>query len=176
MRVGFSISCVRHAGWKRPRHAPGPLALIVNSCQIQTNPIALLFHSRLESNGIFTRRSLVTPSTAFLDVAVRVGVNVHQFYSLDMPWAHSPALADIFAFEGMRAIGEPIKYASRFTHPQHDLSRTEYLKRPAAFVTQPSPRNRWSRVALLRNGPKCCFFLENTEQVARDGEQPAWPR
>jgi type VI secretion system secreted protein VgrG len=137
----------------------------------------------------------LTPSTASFDASARPGMNVHQFYSLDMPQARSSALADIFAFEGTRAIGEPTKYVIQFTHPQHNLSRAEYLNRGATFVTQPPPRDRWSqpeparrvqgvitgfallsgnrdqstyevvlesRLALLRNGPKCRFFLDRS--------------
>lgn len=118
----------------------------------------------------------------------------HRHYRLDMPQAKGAELVDIFAFEGERAIGEPTRYAIRFTHPQPDLSRTDYLNKPAAFVTQPpfnplmtlkpEPERRIqgvitgfgqrgssrdettyevvleSRLALLRNAPKCRFFLE----------------
>lgn len=87
----------------------------------------------------------MTPSTASFDTTARAGVNIHQFYSLDMPQAKSVALADIFAFEGTRGIGEPAKYTIQFTHPQPDLSRAEYLNKPAAFVIQPPPRDRWSK-------------------------------
>lgn len=131
----------------------------------------------------------------------------HRRYRLDMPQARSAELADIFAFEGERAIGEPTRYAIRFTHPQPDLSRTDYLNRPAAFVLQPpfnplmtrqpEPERRVqgvitgfsqrgssrdettcevvleSRLALLRNAPKCRFFLERSfpeiiEQILRE--------
>jgi len=61
-----------------------------------------------------------------------------------MPQAKSAALADIYAFEGTRGIGEPTKYTIWFTHPQPDLSRAEYLNKPAAFVIQPPARDRWS--------------------------------
>ncbi|KVN41026.1 type IV secretion protein Rhs [Burkholderia pyrrocinia] len=61
----------------------------------------------------------------------------HQFYYLDVPQAKTVALADVFDFHGVRAIGEPTKYVIRFTHPSSDLSRAEYLNKPAAFVVQP---------------------------------------
>ncbi len=77
-------------------------------------------------------------------------MNVHQFYSLDMPQAPSSALADIFSFEGTRGIGEPTKYAIRFTHALHDLSRIEYLNKAAAFVIQPPRRDRWSQLEPAR--------------------------
>ncbi|ALS58950.1 type VI secretion system Vgr family protein [Pandoraea norimbergensis] len=112
-----------------------------------------------------------------------------------MPQAHSAALADILDFEGMRAIGEPTKFVVRFTHEQHDLSRTDYLNKAAALLVQPRlrhPRSRpepehrvhgvvtgfallktgrdqstyevvlESRLALLRNTPKCRFFLDRS--------------
>ncbi|NPT57900.1 type VI secretion system tip protein VgrG [Paraburkholderia sp. 5N] len=124
-----------------------------------------------------------------------------------MPQASSAELADIFSFEGERAIGEPTRYQIRFTHPQPDLSRTDYLNKPAAFVIQPpfnplmtlkpEPERRVqgvitgfsqrgssrdettyevvldSRLALLRNTPKCRFFLEKSfpeiiEQILRE--------
>ncbi|WGS40175.1 hypothetical protein LFL97_10445 [Burkholderia sp. JSH-S8] len=47
----------------------------------------------------------------------------HQFYYLDVPQAKTVALADVFDFHGVRAIGEPTKYVIRFTHPSSDLSR-----------------------------------------------------
>lgn len=61
----------------------------------------------------------------------------HQHYRLDMPQATGAELADIFAFDGERAIGEASRYAIRFTHPQPDLSRTDYLNKPATLVIQP---------------------------------------
>ncbi|MFM0281531.1 type VI secretion system Vgr family protein [Paraburkholderia sediminicola] len=133
--------------------------------------------------------------------------STHRRYRLDMPQASSAELADIFAFEGERAIGEPTRYQIRFTHPQPDLSRTDYLNKPAAFVIQPpfnpiatlkpEPERRVqgvitgfsqrggsqdettyevvlaSRLALLRNVPKCRFFLEKSfpeiiEQILRE--------
>jgi type VI secretion system secreted protein VgrG len=87
----------------------------------------------------------LTTSTTFFDATARAGVNIHQFYSLDMPSVKSAALADIYAFKGTRAIGEPTKYTIQFTHPQHDLSRAEYLNKLASFVIQPPPRDRWSK-------------------------------
>lgn len=124
------------------------------------------------------------------------GSVTYQQYRLDMPQTGSAELADIFAFEGERAMGEPTRYQISFTHPQPDLSRTEYLNRPAAFVIQPrfnpltmlepEPERRVqgivtgfsqrgssrdetvyevvleSRLALLRNVPKCRFFLEKS--------------
>uniref|UniRef100_UPI001FC7E6C0 contractile injection system protein, VgrG/Pvc8 family n=3 Tax=Burkholderia TaxID=32008 RepID=UPI001FC7E6C0 len=150
----------------------------------------------------------MTPSTADPDTPARAGVDIHQFYSLDIKGAPAAALADVYEFAGARGIGEPTKYTIRFTHPRHDLSRTDFLKRIGAFVIQPPPRDQWSqpesarrvqgvvtgfalkatnrdqslyeivlesRLALLRNAPKCRFFLDKTfpeiiEQVLREHE------
>ncbi|KVN44442.1 type IV secretion protein Rhs [Burkholderia territorii] len=86
----------------------------------------------------------MTASTAFSDTPARAGVNIHQFYSLELMGAPAAALADIYAFEGTRGIGEPTKYTIEFTHPRHDLSRSGFLNRIGAFVVQPPPRDRWS--------------------------------
>src|ERR1700749_2874833 len=53
-----------------------------------------------------------------------------------MPQASSSALADIFGFEGTRAIGEPTRLKIQFTHPSHELSRRDYVNKMATFVTQ----------------------------------------
>lgn len=148
----------------------------------------------------------MTPATTNSGAAARAGIDIHQFYSLDLKGAPAAALADVYAFEGERGIGEPTKYTIRFTHPCHDLSRTEFLNRMGAFVIQPPPASRWSqpeaarrvqgvvtafalkdsnrdqslyeivlesRLALLRNGPKCRFFLDRSipeiiEQILRE--------
>ncbi|WP_321895179.1 type VI secretion system Vgr family protein [Paraburkholderia heleia] len=79
------------------------------------------------------------------DPVVRPGVDVHQYYTLDMPQVKSAALADIFSFTGTRGMCEPTKYMIQFTHPRHDLSRSEYLNHMAAFVMQPPAPTRWSQ-------------------------------
>ncbi|WP_346778858.1 type VI secretion system tip protein VgrG [Burkholderia sp. Ac-20344] len=132
-------------------------------------------------------------STAISNTSARAGIDIHQFYSLDIKGAAAAALADVYEFDGTRGIGEPTKYTIRFTHPRHDLSRSEFLNRMGAFVIQPPPQDRWSqpeaarrvqgvvtgfalkaanrdqslyeivlesRLALLRNAPKCRFFLD----------------
>ncbi|KVT80422.1 hypothetical protein WT25_16855 [Burkholderia territorii] len=68
---------------------------------------------------------------AFSDAPASAGVNIHQFYSLDLMGAPDAALADIYAFEGTRGIGEPFRYTIEFTHLRHDLSRGEFLIRGA---------------------------------------------
>nr|WP_242431832.1 hypothetical protein [Burkholderia ambifaria] len=79
----------------------------------------------------------LTKSTAISDIPARAGIDIHQFYSLDIKGAPAAALADVYEFEGTRGIGEPTKYTIRFTHSRHDLSRSEFLKRMGAFVIQP---------------------------------------
>ncbi|RDK03181.1 type VI secretion system tip protein VgrG [Paraburkholderia lacunae] len=150
---------------------------------------------------------LLSPNTAYVDTPARTDRATHRHYHLDVPQARSSALADVFAFDGERAISVPTKYVVSFTHPQHDLSRTEYLNKPAKFVIQPpfdpnrmrepepprrvqgvitgfgqlaSSRDETtyevvleSRLALLRNAPKCRFFLEQSfpeiiEQILRE--------
>ncbi|APR34945.1 type VI secretion system Vgr family protein [Paraburkholderia sp. SOS3] len=120
----------------------------------------------------------------------------HRQYRLDIPQTPSAEKADIYSFEGERAIGEPSRYVIRFTHPNHELSRADYLNKPASLVIQPrhdplqtrepEPERRVqgvitrftqrqsspdettyevvleSRLALLRNAPKCRFFLDAT--------------
>ncbi|MGU8079993.1 type VI secretion system Vgr family protein [Burkholderia pyrrocinia] len=150
----------------------------------------------------------MTASTAISDTPARAGVNIHQFYSLDLKGTPAAALADIYEFEGARGIGEPTKYTIQFTHPRHDLSRSEFLNRMGAFVIQAPPLDRWSqpegarrvqgvvtsfalkatnrdeslyeivlesRLALLRNTPKCRFFLDMSipeiiERILREHE------
>ncbi|WP_175717813.1 type VI secretion system Vgr family protein [Burkholderia anthina] len=135
----------------------------------------------------------MTISTASSDPPARAGIDIHPFYSLDIKGVPSAALADVYAFEGTRGIGVPTRYAIRFTHPRHDLSRGEFLKRIGALVIQPPAQDQWSRpeparrvqgvvtrfalkatnrdqslyeivlesrLALLRNTPKCRFFLD----------------
>jgi Rhs element Vgr protein len=131
----------------------------------------------------------------------------HRHYRLDMPQTRSADLADILEFEGERAIGESSRYVIRFTHPQPDLSHTDYLNRPATLAIQrpfnpltmakPEPELRVqgvltgfshrgsssdettyevvleSRLSLLRNVPKCRFFLNQSfpeiiEQILRE--------
>ncbi len=150
----------------------------------------------------------LTKSTAISDIPARAGIDIHQFYSLDIQGAPAAALADVYEFEGTRGIGEPTKYTIRFTHFRHNLSRSEFLKRMGAFVIQPPAQDRWSqpeaarrvqgvvtgfalkavnrdqslyeivlesRLALLRNAPKCRFFLDMSipeiiERILREHE------
>ncbi len=77
------------------------------------------------------------------DPLARPGINVHQYYSLDIPSSGGAALANVYAFDGTRGMGEPTKYTIQFTHPQRDLSRTDFILKPASFVIQPPPATRW---------------------------------
>lgn len=71
------------------------------------------------------------------DPQVRPGIDVHQYYRLDMPQVPEAGRADIYCFNGRRAIGESTKYTIQFTHPNPNLSRSDFLNRMAAFVIQP---------------------------------------
>lgn len=77
------------------------------------------------------------------DPLARPGINVHQYYSLDIPSSGGAALANVYAFDGTRGMGEPTKYTIQFTHPQRDLPRTDFILKPASFVIQPPPATRW---------------------------------
>lgn len=79
----------------------------------------------------------LTPKTVSVDPTVNANGVMHRHYHLDIPQARSAKLADVFAVEGERALGEPTHYVVSFTHPQPDLSRSEYLNKPAVFVIQP---------------------------------------
>lgn len=77
-------------------------------------------------------------------VVVRPGIDVHQYYSLDIPSSPSAAQADIYAFTGTRGMGDPTKFTIQFTHPQRDLPRSDFVKKMAAFVIQPPRPDNWS--------------------------------
>jgi type VI secretion system secreted protein VgrG len=76
--------------------------------------------------------------------------SAHRPYRLDIPQAGSSVEADVFSFEGERAIGEATRYVIRFTHPRQDLSRAEYLNKPATFIIQPPALDRWAEPELPR--------------------------
>lgn len=82
--------------------------------------------------------------TTLLEATTQAITGIHQFYSLEMPQTPSADPANIDAIDGSAGIGEPTRYTIRFTHVAHDLSRTDYLNKPAALVIQPPPRDRWS--------------------------------
>ncbi|WP_246270679.1 type VI secretion system Vgr family protein, partial [Paraburkholderia solisilvae] len=84
----------------------------------------------------------MSEATAPPDALPRTRASAHQHYRLDIPQARSSAQAGVFSFHGERAIGEPARYVIRFTHPRHDLSRDEYLNKPASFIIQP-PHAPW---------------------------------
>ncbi|RAR61189.1 type VI secretion system secreted protein VgrG [Paraburkholderia unamae] len=78
------------------------------------------------------------------DPLVRPGIDVHQYYRLDMPHVAEATRADIFSFNGRRAMGEPTKYTILFTHPNPNLSRSDFLNHMAAFVIQPPASSIYS--------------------------------
>ncbi|NML34153.1 hypothetical protein [Paraburkholderia antibiotica] len=71
------------------------------------------------------------------DVAARAGINVHQYYTLEVTGTPGAALADIYSFKGTSGMGVPIKYTIEFTHPQRDQPRSDYINRMATFAIQP---------------------------------------
>ena|ERR1700754_1229591 len=87
--------------------------------------------------------------TASLDALERTSDTPHQHYRPDIAQARSSTEADVFALDGVRAIGEPTRYVIRFTHPQHALSRGEYLNKPATFIIQP-PHAQWNKPEPVR--------------------------
>ncbi|HTR05552.1 MAG TPA: phage late control D family protein, partial [Paraburkholderia sp.] len=78
------------------------------------------------------------------DPVVRPGIDIHQYYTLDVISTASAALADIYSFKGTRGMGELTKYTIQFTHPQRDLPRSDYINKMASFVIQPPLVTRWS--------------------------------
>lgn len=84
------------------------------------------------------------------DPLVRPGIDVHQYYTLDIPSTTSAALADIYSFKGARGMGEPTRYTIQFTHPRRDLPRGDYVNGMASFVIQPPPAHSWSEPEAAR--------------------------
>ncbi|MFK0376686.1 type VI secretion system tip protein VgrG, partial [Pandoraea sp. NPDC090278] len=78
------------------------------------------------------------------EAPARSASNVHQFYSLEIPQTPSATLADVLSFEGTHAFGEPTRYVVRFTHVDHELSRLDFVNKPASFVIRPPRENAWS--------------------------------
>ena len=85
----------------------------------------------------------MTSHPASLEATAKIITGIHQFYGLDMPQTLTAAQANIYAVHGSTGIGEPTRYTIQFTHVANDLSRTDYLNKPAALVIQP-PHDRWS--------------------------------
>ncbi|NVH75622.1 type VI secretion system tip protein VgrG [Paraburkholderia sp. JPY432] len=81
---------------------------------------------------------------------VRPGIDVHQYYTLEITATPSAALADIYSFKGMSGMGVPTKYSIEFTHPQRDLPRSDYINRMATFVIQPPRATSWSEPEAAR--------------------------
>lgn len=86
----------------------------------------------------------MTQSTASVELTNQAPGSAHQFCSLDMPQTATAAQADIYDIAGSSGIGQPPSYTTQFTHPAHDLSRGDYLNRPAALVIQPPLLDGWN--------------------------------
>jgi type VI secretion system secreted protein VgrG len=105
------------------------------------------------------------------DPEVRPGIDIHQYYSLDIASTASAALADIYSFKGTRGMGEPTKYNIQFTHPQRNLSRSEYIGKMASFVIQPPPVTRWSDPEAAR---RVYGVITGFAQMASNQDQTAY--
>jgi type VI secretion system secreted protein VgrG len=84
------------------------------------------------------------------DPVVRPGIDVHQYYTLEVTGTPGAALADIYSFTGTSGMGVPPQYTIQFTHPQRDLPRGDYVNRMATFLIQPPPASRWSKPEAAR--------------------------
>ncbi|MFP3276017.1 MAG: type VI secretion system tip protein VgrG, partial [Paraburkholderia sp.] len=102
------------------------------------------------------------------DLAVRPGIDVHPFYSLEIAATPGAALADIYSFKGTSGIGVPTKYTIEFTHPQRDLPRSGYLNRMATFVIQPPAATRWSKPEAAR---RVYGVITSFAQIASNHDQ-----
>ncbi|WP_429454717.1 type VI secretion system tip protein VgrG [Paraburkholderia sp. WC7.3g] len=76
---------------------------------------------------------------------MRPGIDVHQYYALEVVSTPSAALADIYSFTGSRGMGLVTNYTIKFTHPQRDLPRGDYINRTASFAIQPPLVTRWGQ-------------------------------
>ncbi len=85
------------------------------------------------------------------DPSVRPGIDVHQYYTLDIPSTASATQADIYSFNGTRGIGVPTSYKIQFTHPVQDLPRDGYVNKMASFAIQPPRLNSWSEPEEVRS-------------------------
>ncbi|WP_146010074.1 hypothetical protein [Burkholderia sp. WAC0059] len=90
----------------------------------------------------------MSPETSYIATPVRANRATHRPYHLDVPQARSSVLADVFAFDGRRAIGMPTKYVISFTHAQPDLSRTEYARVRARIINHTEHRKRKIRLVV----------------------------
>jgi type VI secretion system secreted protein VgrG len=102
------------------------------------------------------------------DPAPRPGIDVHQYYTLDIPSTASAALADIYSFSGSRGMGEPTKYTIQFTHPQRDLPRGDYIGKISSFSIQPPLATHWSTPEAAR---RVHGVITRLTQIASNHEQ-----
>lgn len=102
------------------------------------------------------------------DPVVRPGIDVHQYYTLEVTATPSAALADIYSFTGASGMGVPTKYTIQFTHPQRDLPRSNYVNRMATFVIQPPPASRWSKPEAAR---RVYGVITSMAQIASNHDQ-----
>jgi hypothetical protein len=103
------------------------------------------------------------------DPVSRPGIDVHQYYTLDIPSTASAALADIYSFEGLRGMGDPTKYTIQFTYPQRDLPRGDYIGKIASFSIQPllaSPCSTLVGAAIAATGGLPAVVPKSVEAVA----------
>jgi type VI secretion system secreted protein VgrG len=102
------------------------------------------------------------------DPVVRPGIDVHQYYSLEVISTASAGLADIYSFKGTRGMGELTKYTIQFTHPQRDLPRSDYINKMASFVIQPPPATRWGQPEAVR---RVYGVITSFAQIASNHDQ-----
>jgi type VI secretion system secreted protein VgrG len=98
----------------------------------------------------------------------RPGINVHQYYTLEVNSTASSALADIYSFKGTRGMGGPTKYTIQFTHPQRDLPRSDYINKMATFVIQPPLVTSWSEPEAAR---RVYGVITSFAQIASNHDQ-----
>ncbi|CAB3790918.1 hypothetical protein LMG28614_03195 [Paraburkholderia ultramafica] len=102
------------------------------------------------------------------DPLVRPGIDVHQYYTLDLPSTASAAQADIYSFNGTRGMGVPTNYKIQFTHPLPDLPRGDYINKMASFVIQPPLATPWSEPEAAR---RIHGMITSFAQIASNRDQ-----
>jgi Rhs element Vgr protein len=126
---------------------------------------------RAGNASVLTGLFVVNPRSEHLnsrDPVVRPGIDVHQYYTLEVTATPSAALADIYSFNGVSGMGVPTKYTIQFTHPQRDLPRSDYVNRKATFVIQPPPAGRWSKPEAAR---RVYGVVTSMAQIASNHDQ-----
>lgn len=92
----------------------------------------------------------MSASTAFFDGTARAGVNVHQFYSLDLKGTPAAALADVYAFEGARGTKVKTQFEmDGWLLPQPPYLRQASLRIHLRATSMPkTQRSAWIKHAL----------------------------